>query len=408
MAKMVFKKYRQQKLLAKTIIVVSLLISVMGCNGSDSPNFNPEDSQGLNSEAKDDLVAAGMTKYVGKFSPALSVDADMGWVKHTYDSEEGEGPICIDGTDYSIFTKVKNPDKLLITLQGGGACWQDFYYCKVNTVNDTAPEANGIFADSYDTGENIQINPLADWSVVELGYCDGSAFTGDNELFDSGFPGGKRYHRGLRNLTAGIDLAKTLFPDASRVMVAGVSAGGYGAAAYAPLLTRMAYGNSTELTVINDSGPTASNLNNTEAIEAWAYDWQYGQFFPSSCEGCDVRSQGFIELIKWRLDNDTTIREAFVSTDGDSVVRFFLSVPTQWDYRTLILEAHGSINDAYPDRYKRFIQSGNTEHTALSSDSFYTRTVLEVPLYVWMTDFLESKSTWEDVVDEYVEASQAP
>ncbi|WP_339671534.1 IS3 family transposase [uncultured Paraglaciecola sp.] len=136
------------------------------------------------------------------------------------------------------------------------------------------------------------------------------------------------------------------------------------------------------------------NFNPLASDEIWA--------------GCDVRSQGFIELIKWRLENDTTIREAFVSTDGDSVVRFFLSVPTQWDYRTLILEAHGSINDAYPDRYKRFIQSGNTEHTALSSDSFYTRTVLEVPLYVWMTDFLESKSIWEDVVDEYVEASQAP
>ena len=30
-----------------------------------------------------------------------------------------------------------------------------------------------------------------------------------------------RYHRGLRNVTAGIDLAKEMFPNAGRIMVAG-------------------------------------------------------------------------------------------------------------------------------------------------------------------------------------------
>ena len=32
-------------------------------------------------------------------------------------------------------------------------------------------------------------------------------------------------------------------------------------------------------------------------------------------------------MIKWRLDNDSTVREAFYSTDGDETDRFFLGVP---------------------------------------------------------------------------------
>ena len=70
-----------------------------------------------------------------------------------------------------------------------------------------------------------------------------------------------RYHRGLRNVTAGIDLAKEMFPNAGRIMVAGSSAGGAGAAAFAPFLARKAYGNNKKLTVFNDAGPIAINLN---------------------------------------------------------------------------------------------------------------------------------------------------
>ena len=65
-------------------------------------------------------------------------------------------------------------------------------------------------------------NPFADYSIVYLPYCDGSVFSGDNDVVDANFPFGPvRFHRGLRNLTAGIDLAKSEFPHPGRIMVAG-------------------------------------------------------------------------------------------------------------------------------------------------------------------------------------------
>ena len=82
----------------------------------------------------------------------------------------------------------------------------------------------------------------------------GSTFGGDNDVNDPGFPYGRtRYHRGLRNVSAGMDVAREMFPDAKQITVMGHSAGGVGATAFAPFLARFAFGNNTKLTVFNDA-----------------------------------------------------------------------------------------------------------------------------------------------------------
>ena len=69
-----------------------------------------------------------------------------------------------------------------------------------------------------------------------------------------------RHHRGLRNVSAGMDVAGDMFPKAKQITVMGHSAGGVGVAAFAPFLTRFVFGNNTKLTVYNDAGPIAVNL----------------------------------------------------------------------------------------------------------------------------------------------------
>jgi hypothetical protein len=362
---------------------------------------------GLNPQAAQELIDAGVTKYVGQFTPAQSEDLGGGWTRHTFDPDGGDGPICIAGTPTTAFTKEGNPAKLLIMLQGGGACWQDFYFCNILADDLPPPLAgphSGIWVDEFDTGTEVIPNPIGDWSVVYLPYCDGSTFGGDNDVVDPSFPFGPvRFHRGLRNLTAGIDLAKAMFPNAGRVMVAGSSAGGVGAAAFAPFLARMAYGNQTKLTVFNDAGPIAVNLLAVGDIEARANDWQFSQFYPASCTNCSEFGQQ-TEMVKWRLANDSTIREAFYSTDGDATNRFFVKVPTQELYRMLILMEHGMIHAMYPERYKQFIRSGDDEHTALQRPTFYLGEANGVPLHEWTDDFVVPRPFWVDLVEEFVPA----
>ena len=358
---------------------------------------------GLSTQAFLELSDAGVDKYIGQFTPISSSDVGDGWTKHTFDPDGGNGPICIAGTPFSVFTRAGNPSKLLIFEQGGGACWQDFYNCNVLAEGQEPPSPRvGIW--DFDSPDN----PFADYSIVYMPYCDGSVFSGDNDVVDPNFPFGPvRYHRGLRNQTAGMDVAKATFPHASRITVAGSSAGGVGVAGFAPFLVRFVYGNMPKLTVFNDAGPVATNLDAVGDIAARQADWQFDQFYPASCADCDAFGQN-TAIIEWRLDNDSTIREAFYETDADATNRFFLDLlppnGTQQDYRDLILTEHGMLNANHPLRYKRFIVSGDNSHTALQTPLFYTQEVDGVVLNEWTDDFLVPRPFWVDLVQDFIPA----
>jgi hypothetical protein len=179
------------------------------------------DVSGLNAKALDELRDAGVDKYLGTSVSAQSKHGD--WTKHAFDPQyaldpnydsgvRADGPVCIAGTDYSVFTRKGDPKKLLIFLQGGGACWQGFYNCNVLGDAQSPPE-EGPYPGVFDP--TSADNPFADYSVVYMPYCDGSTFGGDNDVNDPDFPfGDTRYHRGLRNVSAGMDVAKEMFPPA--------------------------------------------------------------------------------------------------------------------------------------------------------------------------------------------------
>jgi len=198
-----------------------------------------------------------------------------------------------------------------------------------------------------------------------------------------------------------MDVAKAMFPHARRITLAGSSAGGVGAAGFAPFLVRFLFGNEIKLTVVNDAGPVTVNLDAVDDIGARAADWAFGKFFPPSCTGCDDQGQALTALIKWRLDNDSTVREAFYETDGDLTNRFFLGLlGDPAGFRELVVTEHGLINAAHPDRYKRFIVSGDTSHTALQTPLFYSQDANGVLLNEWIDDFLVPRPFWADIVED--------
>ncbi|MGB5164015.1 MAG: pectin acetylesterase-family hydrolase [Woeseiaceae bacterium] len=399
------------------------------------------DVSGLNAEALDELRDAGVDKYLGTSASVQSEHGD--WTRHAFDPRyaldpdyasgiRADGPVCIAGTDYSVFTRKGDPKKLLIFLQGGGACWQGFYNCNVLSQAQEPP-TQGPYPGVFDP--TSPQNPFDDYSVVYMPYCDGSTFGGDNDVNDTDFRfSATRYHRGLRNVSAGMDVAKEMFPKARQITVMGHSAGGVGAAAFAPFLARFVYGNNTKLTVYNDAGPIAVNLGTPPfaggpditwlSVFARQKDWQFQQFYPQSCIA-DGRCNAFGQqtgIINWRLENDSTIREGFYETDSDRTNRFFAqgdgSLMDPQVYRDLILTEHGALNEAYPKRYKRFIVSGDDTHGGVQNTAptpnfpfeqpflFYTQQANGTALSYWATELVrigqrQSKFGWKDIVEDY-------
>jgi hypothetical protein len=375
----------------KIAFLVLISTTLMGAEGP----------RGLNGQAYIELNDAGVDKYLGQYTPVASFDVGDGWTKHTFDPAGGNGPICIAGTPYSVFTRAGNPSRLLIFEQGGGACWQDFYNCNI-LAEAQEPPAPPVGIWDFESKDN----PFADYSIVYMPYCDGSVFTGDNVVFDPAFGAAIgvpeavfRFHRGLRNQSAGMDVAGAMFPNASRSTVAGSSAGGVGAAGFAPFLARFVYGNQVHLTVFNDAGPITTNPDAVDDILARANDWQFGQFYPASCGDCSEFGDN-TAIVHWRLDNDNSIREAFYETDSDLTNRFFLGLlADQPAFRALVVNGHGALNAAFPDRYKQFIVAGDTSHTALQSPLFYAQDANGVLLNEWTWDFLVPTPFWVDIVE---------
>ncbi|MBW2541132.1 MAG: hypothetical protein JRF15_03500 [Deltaproteobacteria bacterium] len=435
------------RLLLIGLALIVIAVNVASARGKD-PRKGGGERKGLSGNAFKELSDAGVDKYLETSS---SVESDFGvWTKHTFDREftpdasypsgfRPDGPVCIAGTEYSVFTRAGDPKKLLIFLQGGGACWEGFYNCNILAEDQAPPEAPP-FPGVFDSSSSD--NPFADYSIVYMPYCDGSAFGGDNDVNDGNFPYGQtRHHRGVRNLSAGMDVAGGTFPDAKHVTVMGHSAGGVGVAAFAPFLARFVYGNQAKLTVHNDAGPIVVNLGTSVgppffcadpndlsclSVVARAFDWEFAQFYPASCilDGrCDAFGQQ-TGIIDWRLENDSTIREAFYETDSDRTNRFFAqgdgSLMDPEVYRNLILTEHGALNDAYPKRYKRFIVSADDTHGAVQVTAptpnfpsrqpflFYTQEANGVLLSDWIADFVRQsegdsqEDIWKDIVEDYV------
>jgi hypothetical protein len=393
-----------------TTLALSLIAFLLMSTDGDAKQ------RGLSDEAAQELSDAGVDQYIGAFTPATSEPFGQ-WTKHTFDPDFGplpQGPVCIAGTPYSMFTRAGDPKKLLIFLQGGGACWQDFTNCNI-LAEDQFPPPDEFLSGIFDFSSPD--NPFADYSIVYMPYCDGSVFGGDNDVFDTNFPFGPvRFHRGLRNVSAGMDVAADTFPNPRKITVAGSSAGGAGAAAFAPFLARLLYGNRTDLTVFNDAGPLALDPDGRpDAAAARAADWDFAKFYPASCTECSAQGQQ-TEIIQWRLDNDSTIRESFYETDADGTNRFFASTNTpglpvgfltQSEYRDIILTEHDALNRAHRSRYRRFIVSGDATHTALQSDGFYNQDANGVLLSEWTTDFVlngdgDSQGNWRDIVEDLV------
>lgn len=163
------------------------------------------------------------------------------------------------GTDPTFrFWARKNPasKNLMVYFEGGGACWdnltcsnpmtggsQPLQFFVPSVPSNAGPEtADGIFRmDRPD-------NPVRDWNVVYVPYCTGDLHSGAaTKTYTSvgnpalGLPAGVPVtinHRGFSNTMVALDWARKSFGKPERVLVAGVSAGGYGATANSPWVGR--------------------------------------------------------------------------------------------------------------------------------------------------------------------------
>jgi hypothetical protein len=327
----------------------------------------------------DELEAVGLFEYLGQYTPSESTP--VGDATEYRFAVTDDGPKCFSGSAYGLSTRDQGSTDLAIYIQGGGACWQGdgADIAGLDACTRDAPNVGLPNVGIVQTADG----PTSTWNHAYIPYCDGSLFIGDVE-------NGERIHHGLKNLSAALDVIHEDFPDVTRIVVAGSSAGGF-ASIWASSLVRKLYPDA-EILAFNDAGIGISKGNLQAHLQS---DWGAEGRYPASCDDC-FTSIHITPVVAWGLARDTKLTAASFSSYEDAVIAgAFLAYSPASEFTTVLLEETGKLHDEFPDRYRRFFIEG-TQHTALGQ---WEQTSKDgVTLKEWTTAMIEGDlDAWKDM-----------
>ena len=302
-----------------------------------------------------EVIDLGAADYLGVAEPISEV-TEGSITTYTFDAKDG--PACLRGDPYRMASRPGDPERLFLFLQGGGACWSDLCL-SIELAMEGVPESLEVLDPAHPN------NPMAGHSLVYLPYCDGSMFGGDIDIDDDGDGEPDRLHRGLRNLSAGLDVAKSLHRNPSEVVLAGSSGGGYGTI-LASVLVRIVYPDA-KVRVFNDAGVGLGDPDDLGFVPRLLEEFGAEHLIPEGCTEC-FDSGHLTDLLTWILDEDPGMKVATYSTRRDMIISdVFLGIGGE-SFEAALLEQTSRLEQRAPKRYYSFLVEG-TSHTALLGDA---------------------------------------
>lgn len=314
---------------------------------------------------------------------------------------------CMDGSSTGIGIN-PNPasNDVVIFLEGGGICANSGTCIAVAhpdgfdaaTLAETVPFFdNGILRrDAPDD------NPVTDWNMVFVPYCSGDVHGGST---DSGALG--RVQQGYVNFREYLERLVPTFDGADRVLLTGVSAGGFGALVNF-VQTQRAFA-CTRVYLLDDAGPPMSDMYMKPCFQQGVRDlWNLAEAVPDDCDACTgPDGGGLVNIIPYVLSRFPDNRFGLISRMEDQTIRGFygygyapmcldnlfpFGMPST-DYTAGLLELR-EIGAPY-ENFKTFYLPGRS-HTELGK----RLTTVEnggIDLAQWIRQLIDDDDAWDHV-----------
>jgi hypothetical protein len=240
---------------------------------------------------------------------------------------------CGDGSTTGIGVNTQGgKNQLLIYFEGGGACW-DYNTCFVlQTASNLqggygqAELGGGVFGNGLFNREDPG-NPFKDYTFVYLPYCTGDVHSGSQVTTYVGDAGATQIHHvGYTNVTAELDYLTSVFPGVKSLVVAGTSAGGYGAL-FNYKRAAAAFPDATPYVVADSSPPLRPPYFTVAWYQAQAKAWGNVGNLPQGCTGCSPFDPGggMFNMITL-LAKDPGFRGSLLGSTQDLVISYFGSL----------------------------------------------------------------------------------
>jgi hypothetical protein len=287
---------------------------------------------------------------------------------------------CSDGSEYNLWVREADPEKVVLYLEDGGACFSAATCAPDSGIYKTAvtehPDDEGGIFDFAD-----QRNPLAAWSAVYAPYCTGDVFLGDATTEYT--PDLTIQHKGYANGTAALDELVERFPAATEVVVIGESAGSVAAPLYAGLAAdRLPGARITALADGSGSYPDAPEITGLVADV-----WGTGGAMPDWPENAGLTAEQWssfpgLFVQSGRHDPDIVFaRHDYAYDEGQAMWFPIVGLPLD-DLLSLVDANEAQIEEAGVDLLS-YIAPGD-DHTALTEDELYTEEVGGEALLDWL------------------------
>ncbi len=305
-----------------------------------------------------------------------------------------------------------NPEsnKLLIFMMGGNACF-NVGSCLITANVDGyderkfARERASLNTSSFD--RTAEQNYFRDWSFAYFPYCSGDVFSGT--IGRTEIEGSTYTFTGFLNVGFFLDRILATLPNVTEVVLAGVSAGGFGANVNYDRTAR-AFGPNVRVTLLNDSGPPMGNEYLAPCLQDhFRTVWGMDEGPLAVCPGCKQPDGSWVEpFLRHVLTTYPDRNFALISSAQDETIRAFwgfgnnecrdllpgTSLPQYTGARFQAgLEDIRNRMDMDFDNFKLYMPNG-TRHVWINSPPWNT-THHGVNLGDWIRAAHEDDETWD-------------
>jgi hypothetical protein len=359
-------------------------------------------------------------------SPVPGMSAPAGWNWYAID-----GAMCRDGSPTGFYVRYGSVNRLLVYLEGGGACTSPGF-CDHNPANlsqvfiaggETVLGSTFLLPGLQQPGTlgifdlNNANNPFRDWSQIYVPYCTGDVHFGTKRNATAPGVSALQQFVGYPNMQKFVARIVPTFANAEKVVLAGASAGGFGAGLNYGLV-QDSFG-SVPVIVLDDSGPPLSTKYLPACLQKiWRDTWGLDDALPADCAECrEPDGSGLMNIVDYWRRKYPLAKVALVESIHDEVIRLFFSAgndncahndPIALFLGTLTLTYDANrFQEGLVDLRARYGCSNqlatyyvstlfnNTPHQQIFRDRFYQPVAngSTVTIAEWVSDFVAGRMT---------------
>lgn len=345
------------------------------------------------------------------FEPAAELDVDgdgtgdgWWWIPFDGTTAPEETAVCANGSTTGLAINPGTTDDLLVFFDGGGACWS-YTTCELGTAVDRTYGPSKFITEALDfipcslTNPDLLPPSFAGATIVFVPYCTGDVHAGDNvATYEFLLDSVTWQHKGHANMRAFMRRLSATY-DPARLVVAGSSAGGFGAVVNYELLRW--YWPAAQAFLLDDSGPAlVNNEIPADSRDAWYASWRVGIALDPWCLDCRSNMSAAFTAIAELHPED---RVALVSHYHDAVMSTFM-LDSGTGYADALDEVERLV--LRPTPTARAFFDGGTDHMLLTpvtacADASYVddHEAAGITLPAWIESMLSGAPGWDTAVD---------